>query len=50
MGYTATFTLHNGNIDKMARHKMGRVLSVLQSRERSLMLKYLAIPILEHYC
>ena len=47
---TATFILHIRNIVKKARDKMGWVLIVFQSRERSLMLtllKSLVIPLLE---
>ena len=52
MSNTATFTLHIRNIVKKARDKIGWVLRVFQSRERSLMLtllKSLVIPLLE-YC
>ena len=38
MSNTATFTLHIRNIVKKPRDKMGWVLRVFQSRERSLML------------
>ena len=41
MSNTATFTLHIRNRVKKAREKMGRVLWVLQSRERSLILIHL---------
>ena len=49
---TATFTLHIRNIVKKARDKMGWVLEVFQSRERSLMLTLLksVIPLLENCC
>ena len=53
MSNTATFTLHIRNIVKKARDKMGWVLRVFQSRERSLMLtllKSLVIPLLEYCC
>ena len=53
MSNTATFTRHIRNIVKKARDKIGWVLRVFQSRERSLMLtllKSLVIPILEYYC
>ena len=49
---TATFTLRIRNKVKKARDKMGWVLRVFQSRQRSLMLtllKSLGIPLLE-YC
>ena len=49
---TATFTLHIRNIVKKAKDKMGWVLRVFQSQERSLMLILLGslvIPLLE-YC
>ena len=52
MSNTASFTLHIRNVVKKARDKMGWVLRVFQSRERSLMLtllKSLVIPLLE-YC
>ena len=48
-----TFTLHIKNIVKKARDKMGWVLRVFQSRERSLMLtllKYLVITLLVYCC
>ena len=38
MSNTATFTLHIRNIVKTARDKMGWVLRVFQSRQRSLVL------------
>ena len=41
MSNTATFALHIRNIVKNARDKMGWVLRVFQSRERSLMLTLL---------
>ena len=50
---TATFTLHIRNIVKKARDKMGWVLRVFQSRQRSLMLtlfKSFIIPLLEYCC
>ena len=50
---TATFTLHIKNIVKNPRNKMGWVLRVFQSRERSLMmtlLKSLVISLLEYCC
>ena len=50
---TATFTLHIRNTVKKARDKMGWVLRVFQSLERSLMLtllKSLVIPLLEYCC
>ena len=53
MSNTVTFTLHIRNIVKKARDKMGWVLRVFQSRERSLMLKLLkslVIPLLEYCC
>ena len=53
MSNTATFTLHNRNIVKKARDKMGWVLGVCQSQKRSLMLtllKSLVIPLLEYCC
>ena len=53
MSYTATFTFHIRNIVKKARDKMGWVLRVFQSRNRSLMLKLsksLAILLLEYCC
>ena len=53
MSNTATFTLHIRNIVKKARDKMGWVLRVFQSRQRSVMLtllKSLVIPILEYCC
>ena len=53
MSNTATFTLHVSNIVKTARDKMGWVLRVFQSRDRSLMLKLfksLGIPLLEYCC
>ena len=53
MSNTATFTLHISNIVKNARDKMGWVLRVFQSRQRSLMLtllKSLVIPLLEYCC
>ena len=53
MSNTATFTLHNKNIVKRARDKMGWVLRVFQSRKRSLMLtllKSLVIPLPEYCC
>ena len=53
MSNTATFTIRIRNIVKKARDKMGWVLSVFQSWERSLMLtllKSLVIPLLEYCC
>ena len=52
MSKTATFTLHTRNIVKKAKDKMGWVLRVFQSRDRSLMLtlKSLVIPLLEYCC
>ena len=50
---TATFTLHIKNIVKRARNKMGWVLRVFQSRQRSLvltLLKSLVIPLLGYCC
>ena len=50
---TATFTLHIRNIVERARDKIGWVLRVFQSRERSLilaLLKSLVIPLLEDCC
>ena len=53
MSNTATFTLHIRNIDQKARDKMGWVLRVFQTRQRSVMLilgKSLVIPLLEYCC
>ena len=50
---TATFTLHIRNLVKKARDKMGWVLRVFQSQERSLMLtllQSLVIPLPEYCC
>ena len=43
MSNTATFTLHTRNIVKKARDKIGWVLRVFQTRERSLILTLLKI-------
>ena len=53
MSNTATFTLHNRNIVKWERDKMGWVLRVFQSWKRSLiptLLKSLVIPLQEYCC
>ena len=53
MSNTATFTLHIRNTVKNVRDKMGWVLRVFKSRERSPMLallKSLVIPLLECCC
>ena len=53
MSSTVTFSHHIRNIVKKDRDKMGWVLRVFQSRERSLMLtllKSLVIPLLEYCC
>ena len=53
MSNAATFTLHIRNIVKKARDKMGLVLRMFQSRQRSLMLtflKSLVIPLLAYCC
>ena len=53
MSNTATFTFHVRNIVKKARDKIGWVLRLFQSQERSLvltLLKSLVIPLLEYFC
>ena len=51
MSNTATFTLHIRNIVKKARDKVGWVLKVFQSQQRSLMLILLkSLPQLEYCC
>ena len=53
MSNTATVTLHIRNIVEKSRDKMGWVLRVFQSRQRSLMLtllKSLVIPLQEYCC
>ena len=53
MSNTATFTLHIKTEVKKVEDKMGWVLTVFQSRQRSLMLtllKFLVIPLLEYRC
>ena len=49
MSNTATFTLHNKNIVKKARYKMGWVLRVFQSLMLTV-LKSLVIPLIEYCC